>query len=563
MPLSSDSRGGCYQFYIQLTPLGEANSSTNSTRALFTRSANVDIDSESEAVAVAFEREILRVTDKHKTDLYFRNFSFYKTDHQTEGTKLTETLYASLFFFIEYFLNEGAFLNDMYDLYDDRNISLLCDFKGKTTEHEFSIKLVNLQKTSMADGLISPWTEQTMTPFYKTENDRRSKVNCAGQQVLTITSFHFQPFVRLDNSSYTWHINVSGVIIQQLDFLIENSMFRETENGTAIFVSAEVFRIAIRKTSAETKMATPAETEGLVTLILMCISIFCLLITFVTYTLFHVLRSQPGINNMILCFCLMIGYLLFMFGLNQVKLDIGCKILGGVIHFSWLFIFFWMSSCSFHMYRVFGSLSKPIQSTNSASLTATYLLYSTLSSSIIIGINIGVTYVTSDGTSYGYGPEKTGLCYIYEPIMTAYTMAIPAIVIIVANLIMFGLVVARFRRITNIQKHVQNDKNYLSIYVKLSTLTGIAWIIAIPMMFLESVVFNYLFIALTCSQGIYLMMAFTCNRRVFKLYSGEYNLKKASGVSVYETHAAATRTSSPSGRSDSVVVKSKVQLNHI
>ena len=67
---------------------------------------------------------------------------------------------------------------------------------------------------------------------------------------------------------------------------------------------------------------------------------------------------------------------------------------------------------------------------------------------------------------------------------------------------------------------VQNDKNYFSIYVKLSTLTGITC-----MVLFHSVVFNYIYIALICTQGIYVMIVFTCNKRIFKLYFGRYDVK--------------------------------------
>lgn len=188
-------------------------------------------------------------------------------------------------------------------------------------------------------------------------------------------------------------------------------------------------------------------------------------------------------------------------------------------HFCWLLCFFWMSVCSFYVFRVFSTLSKPNPSANKWRLTMKYLLYSLLCTSAVIGINVAVTYHIKDGTIYGYGPDKTGMCYIYDPLMIIYTMAIPAYVIVFANIIMFSVTAVNMRKCATLHKQVQTERNYFSIYARLSMITGITWVFGIPMIFIKSALLSYMFIVLICCQGLYVFIAFTCNKRVVKLYS--------------------------------------------
>ena len=371
---------------------------------------------------------------------------------------------------------------------------------------------------SIADGIVSPFTEEILTPYYVNEIYSSSLLDCAGNRTITVAPLYFLPYVRIDTPGYSWTLNASGVTIRELDIFIEKALFRENENGSAMFVSAEVFQLAMNKKQETAGVKTP-HVEITITHTLTGISSVCLLLSLVTYLIFQDLRSQPGINNMILCIFLTTGYILFVFGISLTELGIGCQVIGGAIHFVWVLTFFWMNVCSLHMFRVFTSSFKSEMSASPVTLTLLYLLYATFSTSTIVGINIGITFYITEGVSYGYGPGKLGLCYIYEPMLTLYTMAIPAIVLVFVNIIMFVLVVIRLRRTAEFGKRVQHERNYFSVYIKLSTLTGMAWVFAIPMMLLEEVIFNYIFIVLTCSQGIYVMIAFTCNKRVLKLYT--------------------------------------------
>ena len=578
-PAFSQTKGLCYQIYIQLTQadgIHTENNNTDPTLAdgVHTVEKNTGLERSErsisfpnpEEVATAFQSKILKFAKDYRMHNKIRNMSMYKMNGD-ENLGGSEIFVASLFVSSEITeVKDGDFLDGVKTSYVNSNITLTVGNENNSREVTFAADLIRVYSSHMNETILSPYTGEVVLPFYYELINWFLTSPCAGQMVITITDFNFKPFVLLDNISYSWDLNSTGVTINELNIFVENSLFRENENGSGIFVSADILRSVFEEANTRTTLLTTnSEAEGIVSITLMSLSTCCLLITLFTYTVFNVLRSQPGVNNMILCLCYITGYLIFMFGVSRVHLDPGCQIIGGVIHFTWIFAFFWMNVCSFHMYRVFGTLANPTHSTNRLFVTLSYLLYSSIGSLVVVGINIGVTYHISNGVSYGYGYGKTGLCYIYEPIMTLYTMTIPALCLVIVNMVMFAFVVVRCTRASNIQKHVQNDKSYFAIYVKLSTLTGLTWIAAIPMILLKSIVFNYVFIVLNCTQGVYLMMAFTCNKRIFKLYSGQYEVtcKGRTGFSIYGARSVTRSKSLSNTTSESLNLQNKVALNHI
>ena len=480
-----------------------------------------------ETAALSFKNEILRIAERHQAESHLSNISFYKTKKISDDMRSSVIIFADLLCFLRETVDFSSFLHDVYTSYN-RNYTIL-EFGNNETSRRMSFKtdLVRMKTASSANGIVSVLTGEEILPYFE-HSFTSVSTHCAGQNVIVFTPFHYQPFVQIENKSFTWHVNASGINIQEMGSFVDNSMFRETDNSGAVFISAEIFQNVVtqkhlnKNLAQKSRVPKTSKTQALVSLSLMCISTFCLLITFITHALFHVLRTQPGINNMVLCAILAAGYLLFAFGSNRADLNIGCKAIGGAIHFFWLLVFFWMNVCSFHMFRVFGTLNKPPKSTNKITLTLAYLLYSILCTLILMGINSGVT-------SLGYGPDKTGLCYIYEPVMTVYTMAVPALCVVLVNILMFLVVVTRVQPSTTARKFVQTHRNYFSIYAKLSTITGMSWIVAIPMMLVKSAILEYIFIVLTCTQGIYLMAAFVCTKRVLKLYTERWILKDTSG----------------------------------
>ena len=535
IPAYKTSSGICYKISVQFTVLENrtdliTDNETEKERTL----------ADTDTLIMTIEIHIISFLEKYRSQQFISNISFYKAGNPGMGNIILA----------DFLLN----IENQIDV-EELTLDLNTTFNGKTFDYAVSSNksasvradLIRL-KGDVGDVIVSPWTNETVSPFHVSLINPYMQMNCIGQTVI-MTSFIFHPFIRLDRNSYNWTINPLGVKIHSLDMFVENALFREGEDESTLFFSVTVLKDIFNEFADRAEVTVivgvlSAEAEGILTLILVCTSILCLLLTLIVYSVLPALRSQPGINNMILSVFLIIAYVLFLSLSSQPESDIICQLLGGATHFAWLMALLWMNICSFHMFKVFRSMTKQHAAAGFKITTCVYITYCLLCASAVVSINVGVTYYTSNGESYGYGSAKTGICYIYDPSLTLFVITIPCIVIVTANIVMFFIVVYRLRCMPNVQRHVQNNRNYFLIHIRLSTLTGITWIVALPMVLTNLVVFTYVYIILVCSQGVYLMIAFVCNKRVFNLLVNKITAKTVSRKTTYATNITDTMSGS-------------------
>ena len=257
--------------------------------------------------------------------------------------------------------------------------------------------------------------------------------------------------------------------------------------------------------------------QGILSLVCSCISIFCLILTLITYCLFHELRTQPGINNIALVICLIIAQALFQFGSDQSDNvpDWSCQMIGILIHFFWLLVMFWMNVCCIHMFLVFIVFIKITASNSTVKQTTVYSAYAVIASAVLVVINIVVSVANTEKNGIGYGGR---ICYIRDYHMVGYVFALPVGIILTFNLVCFIAVMIRMCRMPTVDSETRHTRNFLTIYAKLSTLTGITWVFGFVYFFTNVAVLEYIFIITNASQGGFLFLAFVCNKRVIGLY---------------------------------------------
>ena len=116
--------------------------------------------------------------------------------------------------------------------------------------------------------------------------------------------------------------------------------------------------------------------------------------------------------------------------------------------------------------------------------------------------------------------------------MVYITFALPVALVIITNALMFVKVVINIRQGQSIQRHVANDRNEIGIFVKLSTLTGLTWVFGLIDSVVDLSPFAYISIILNASQGLFLFLAFICNRRVLGLLKKHFNLSNGPTVTL-------------------------------
>jgi hypothetical protein len=136
-----------------------------------------------------------------------------------------------------------------------------------------------------------------------------------------------------------------------------------------------------------------------------------------------------------------------------------------------------------------------------------YIQYSFTASLAVILTTVIVSLSMTNGSEIGYGGS---MCYIQKGEMVAYLFTLPVGLVIMINIILFSVVVIQMH---NSRMSLDQDRNLLHIYAKLSTLTGFTWVFGFLSFFLNVNLFDYIFIILNASQGICLFFAFVANKR--------------------------------------------------
>lgn len=256
--------------------------------------------------------------------------------------------------------------------------------------------------------------------------------------------------------------------------------------------------------------------QGYLSLVCTCISLICLLLTLITFFTFSALRSLPNKNTMFLAMSLFVAQAAFQFGAGGTGNKMACQIIGVAIHFLWLTVVFWVNICCFHMFRVFASSAKGrvAHSVHWKTLLK-YAFYVYGFASAIVSATVGANYAISNGTSIGYGER---LCYISDPMVNGLAFVLPLGITIAVNTFLFAFTICTISKISKIEKTSSPDRRNMFVYIKLSTLTGVFWGLAILAEVTAISALSYISIVLNGCQGAFIFMSYVANRRVYRMW---------------------------------------------
>ena len=290
----------------------------------------------------------------------------------------------------------------------------------------------------------------------------------------------------------------------------------DTDKGSMVACKSDLLQLnyTTEKSTPTTRHSVSALSvkHAIFSFVCTCFSLLCLALTFLTYSLFKCIRTLPGINNMNLTLTLFGAQIFTQFGLWLTEHEARCIILGIITHYMWLCTFCAMNICSFHMFKVFTSLMYTSQN-QSKWVIVKYCLYVYVMPVFVILIYI-VVKVSVDGSQrLGYGGS---VCFLSELVPIVAVLVLPAVAIIIANFVFSILAYRHIRCSPHVQSNL--DRNDFKIYVKLLTVTGVAW----PLMFIDSVLpltaFSFIATFANALQGVFIFIAFICNKKVLGLY---------------------------------------------
>ena len=344
--------------------------------------------------------------------------------------------------------------------------------------------------------------------------------NCSQKNKVTFDMLHVCPFVEISREDLPTNITVVS-----RDLIINESFiykiipdFEYRYNSKSVFLCLSDYKIINEAmpqiASINRSLTSLSGPKEILSLVCVCLSISCLLITILIYVRFTELHSQPGINTIILCIFLLLAQTVFQFGAGQTDLPgWACSAIGAVSHFLWLSVMFAMNVCSYDMFRIFRTFQK---------ISAEFIwrdalkrfLYITISALIFVLINFIVASSQNSDKKSAYGGM---ICYLSSIKMHLITFIIPSATTIIINFLFFFYVVIKIGQTRIRSAHLNYERNYFGIYARLSTLTGLTWIFGFLQLFVKNELLEYQFILLNAGQGIFIMIAFVLNERIFKL----------------------------------------------
>ena len=360
-----------------------------------------------------------------------------------------------------------------------------------------------------------------LTTVHSTEFD---ELMCTDKDILPFTRIKLCPYISFGIDEINVDVHNDVLIINEINVNFSNWEYEIHSDKIYMCLDDYGFinrQLEPRKMSLKSNdESLAADIKGILALVCVCLSLLSLLATIFIYSYFSVLQSQPGVNNLILCICLLLAQIVYQFGAGQTSLPKwACALVGAISHFA----LFAMNICSVHIYLTF-SKNRKISAKYDCKQTTIYVTYIVLASLGFVVVNIIVSLAQNTWQEIGYGGD---LCYISSNLMQSITFLLPLSVLLVGNIALFVVVVFKIYRIKEAIENTKKERNFLLIYARLSSLTGITWIIGVFQVLIKHEILEYLFIIFNASQGVFIMIAFVLNKRIVSLFCYKTNLSSS------------------------------------
>ena len=394
-------------------------------------------------------------------------------------------------------------------------------FAGVTFVTEIAIysKTEDDQRKIYVTGYNNSARSESFLITMRSFQNLTTKAICVSQDFALFNKIHVCPFIQIGLGEWSIKIEDEFLVVEEEFTQKRFSRWEYERHDGKISICLEDFKSIYGTLPSKSRTRAGVNDaiispKQLLAFVCICLSITSLLVTIAFHLLYPELQSQPGINNIILCVCLLLAQSLYQFGAGQRSLSYWeCSLIGAFCHFFWLTVMFSMNSCSVQMYIVFRHTFKLCPKFQWRR-TIKYISYIILSSLTFVAINVFVSLIKSSGEKSGYGGR---VCYVSSNVMLLITFILPAGVTIFANIGLFSYVIYRLHKTNIVSTKMNIERNHFRVYARLSTITGLTWLFGFIMLILKNDVLEYLFIIFNASQGIFIMIAFVINKRVFSL----------------------------------------------
>lgn len=306
------------------------------------------------------------------------------------------------------------------------------------------------------------------------------------------------------------------------------------------------------------------DAQQILSRVCLTVSVVCLCLQLAVYGVLPTLRNLPGKTLMSMSASLAVADTLFLIGTNFDHRPSACHIIGVLKHYAYLAVFFWTNIMAMDIHRTFSG-NTVLRSSSSAYKTyAKYALYAWGSPGIIVLAAVLLDTFLQEGVfkpHYGHG-----ICWISQRPPLLIFFAAPAAIILVSNMVLFGLTARSLKKTARETKMAKrfSDRLRFALYVKLATVLGLTWVFGFLAAVADVDVLWYPFILFIGLQGVIIFVSFTCKRKILNLLRQRFGRKgqvnKASRYLRDKSNLSAARSMATSSTSLSI---SSLNLNKV
>ncbi|XP_078285495.1 adhesion G protein-coupled receptor E2-like [Rhinoraja longicauda] len=234
----------------------------------------------------------------------------------------------------------------------------------------------------------------------------------------------------------------------------------------------------------------------LITLVGVIVSLVCLAMSVLTFTLCRALKSIRTTIHTHLCISLFLAELLFIVGVDKTEYRTLCAVIAGFLHYFFLACFSWMLLEGVQLYLMV------VKVFNAKSLRPTYMyLFGYGCPLITVGISAAVF-------SQGYGTEK--YCWLDLKSGFLWAFLAPVCVIILVNGGFFIITVLKlaekFSSVNPDMDQLKNIRVFTFTAVAQLCLLGCTWIFGMLHFQKETIVMAYIFTVINSMQGMFIFI---------------------------------------------------------
>uniref|UniRef100_A0A8D3BM09 Adhesion G protein-coupled receptor L4 n=1 Tax=Scophthalmus maximus TaxID=52904 RepID=A0A8D3BM09_SCOMX len=231
----------------------------------------------------------------------------------------------------------------------------------------------------------------------------------------------------------------------------------------------------------------------------MIISLICLSMCIFTFWFFSEIQSTRTTIHKNLCCSLFMAEFIFLVGINMNTHKLFCSVIAGLLHYFFLAAFAWMCIEGIHLYLIVVGVIY-----NKGFLHRNFYIFGYGSPAVVVAIS------ATFGYKY-YGTDK--VCWLSTENHFIWSFIGPACLIILVNLLAFGVIIYKVYRHTAVKKpeisHYENIRSCARGALALLFVLGATWTFGVLHILNETTLTAYLFTIANAFQGMFIFI-FLC-----------------------------------------------------